>query len=199
LLARFGRDPRALSPFAGLSLADIGCGGGLVAEPMRRLGFTVSGIDAGAEAIAAARAHAEASGLAIDYRVADVTTLARGGERFDVVLALEIIEHVADRDAFLAALATLVKPRGTLIGATLNRTPQAFALAVVGAEYVLEWLPRGTHDWHRFVRPSEFAAGLRRAGLLTDRLAGLSYDWLSGGWRLSDDLSVNYMLVAARR
>ena len=135
LLARFGRDPRALSPFAGLSLADIGCGGGLVAEPMRRLGFAVTGIDAGAEAIAAARAHAEASGLAIDYRVADVTALARGGERFDVVLALEIIEHVADRDAFLAAIGTLVKPRGALIGATLNRTPQAFALAVVGAEY----------------------------------------------------------------
>jgi 2-polyprenyl-6-hydroxyphenyl methylase / 3-demethylubiquinone-9 3-methyltransferase len=199
LLARFGRDPRALSPFAGLSLADIGCGGGLVAEPMRRLGFTVSGIDAGAEAIAAARAHAEASGLAIDYRVADVTALARGGERFDVVLALEIIEHVADCDAFLAALGTLVKPRGALIGATLNRTPQAFALAVVGAEYMLDWLPRGTHDWRRFVRPSEFAAGLRRAGLMTDRLAGLSYDWLSGGWRLSDDLSVNYMLAAARR
>lgn len=199
LLARFGRDPRALSPFAGLSLADIGCGGGLVAEPMRRLGFTVSGIDAGADAIAAARAHAEASGLAIDYRVADVTALARGGERFDVVLALEIIEHVADRDAFLAALGALVKPRGALIGATLNRTPQAFTLAVVGAEYVLGWLPRGTHDWRRFVRPSEFAAGLRRTGLVTERLAGLSYDWLSGEWRQSEDLSVNYMLAAARR
>jgi 2-polyprenyl-6-hydroxyphenyl methylase / 3-demethylubiquinone-9 3-methyltransferase len=199
LLARFGRDPRALSPFGGLSLADIGCGGGLVAEPMRRLGFAVTGIDAGAEAIAAARTHAESSGLAIDYRVADIAALARDGERFDVVLALEIVEHVADRDAFLAGLGALVKPGGALIGATLNRTPQAFALAVVGAEYLLGWLPRGTHDWRRFVRPSEFAAGLRRAGLTAQRLIGLSYDWPSGEWRQSDDLSVNYMIVAIRR
>ena len=183
LLARFRRDPQALTPFAGLSLADIGCGGGLIAEPMRRLGFAVTGIDAGAEAIAAARAHAEASGLAIDYRVADIAALAGSGERFDVVLALEIIEHVADRDAFLAALGALVKPGGVLIGATLNRTPRAFALAVVGAEYLLGWLPRGTHDWRRFVRPSEFAAGLRRAGLATHRLVGLSYDGLTGEWR----------------
>ena len=199
LLARFDRDAQAVSPFAGLSLADIGCGGGLVAEPMRRLGFAVTGIDAGAEAIAAARAHAEASGLEIDYRVTDVTALATGGERFDVVLALEIVEHVGDRDAFLAALGALVKPGGALIGATLNRTPAAFALAVVGAEYVLGWLARGTHDWHRFVRPSEFVAGLRRTGLVTERLAGLSYDWLSGEWRQSEDLSVNYMLAATRR
>ena len=198
LLARFGRDPRALSPFAGLSLADIGCGGGLVAEPMRRLGFTVSGIDAGAEAIAAARAHAEASGLAIDYRVADVTTLARGGERFDVVLALEIIEHVADREAFFAALGLLVKPGGLFIGATLNRTARSFALAIVGAEYLLGWLPRGTHDWRRFVRPSEFVLGLRRSGLKTTSVAGLVYDWRTGGWSESDDLSVNYLVVARR-
>jgi len=198
LLARFGRDPRALSPFAGLSLADIGCGGGLVTEPMRRLGFAVTGIDAGAEAIATAQAHAEASGLVIDYRVGEVTALANGSERFDVVLALEIVEHVADRDAFLTALGALVKPHGVLIGATLNRTPQAFTLAVVGAEYVLGWLPRGTHDWRRFVRPSEFAAGLRRAGLVTTNLAGLTCHWLSGEWRQSEDLSINYMLVATR-
>jgi 2-polyprenyl-6-hydroxyphenyl methylase/3-demethylubiquinone-9 3-methyltransferase len=199
LLARFGRDPRALSPFTGLSLADIGCGGGLVSEPMRRLGFTVTGVDAAAEAIAAARAHAEGSGLAIDYQVDDVAGLAHAGKRFDVVLALEIIEHVTDRDAFLAALGRLVKPHGVLVGATLNRTAAAFTLAIVGAEYLLRWLPRGTHDWRRFVRPSEFAAGLRRAGLVTERLVGLSYDPLSGEWRRSDDLSVNYMLVATRR
>jgi len=199
LLARFGRDPRALSPFTGLSLADIGCGGGLVSEPMRRLGFTVTGIDAAAEAIASARAHAESSGLAIDYRVSDAAALARGGERFDVVLALEIVEHVADRTAFLGALGALVKPNGVLIGATLNRTGRAFVLAIAGAEYVLGWLPRGTHDWHRFVRPSQFAAGLRQAGLATETLVGLSYDPLTGQWRQSDDLSVNYMLVAVRR
>jgi 2-polyprenyl-6-hydroxyphenyl methylase/3-demethylubiquinone-9 3-methyltransferase len=199
LLAHFNRDARSLSPFTGLRLADIGCGGGLVAEPMSRLGFAVTGLDAGAQAIATARAHAAASGLAIDYRVADIETLVRTGERYDVVLALEIIEHVADRDAFLAAIGTLVRPGGAFIGATLNRTPRSFALGIVGAEYLLGWLPRGTHDWQRFVRPSEFVLGLRRAGLATIRLAGLGYDWQRGAWSESRDLSVNYMLVAVRR
>ena len=175
-----------------------GHGGGLVAEPMARLGFTVTGIDAGAPAIEAARIHAEASGLAVDYRVADVEALARAGEQFDVVLALEIVEHVADRDSFLAELGRLVKPGGAFIGATLNRTPRSFALAIVGAEYLLRWLPPGTHDWQRFVRPAEFVLGLRRGGLATTRLAGIGYDWQSGEWSTSGDLSVNYMLVAAR-
>ena len=199
LLAHFQRDTRSLSPFSGLRLADIGCGGGLIAEPMTRLGFTVTGLDADAQAIATARGHAAASGLAIDYRVADIDSLLRAGERFDVVLALEILEHVADRDAFLAALGALVRPGGAFIGATLNRTARSFVLAIVGAEYVLGWLPRGTHDWQRFVRPSEFVLGLRRAGLQTTRLAGLGYDWQRGEWSESDDLSVNYMLVAVRR
>ncbi len=199
LLAHFHRDARSLSPFTGLRLADIGCGGGLVAEPMTRLGFWVTGIDADAQAVDTGRAHAAASGLAIDYRVADIETLVGTGERFDVVLALEIVEHVADRDAFLAALAALVKPGGAFVGATLNRTAHSFTLAIVGAEYILGWLPRGTHDWQRFVRPSEFVLGLRRAGLATTRLAGLGYDWRTGGWSESSDLSVNYMLVAARR
>ena len=197
LLEHFQRDARALSPFTGLSLADIGCGGGLVAEPMTRLGCAVTGIDAGAAAIATARAHAEVGGLAIDYRVADIEGLARAGERFDIVLALEIIEHVADRDAFFAALGMLVKPGGLFIGATLNRTARSFALAIVGAEYVLGWLPRGTHDWRRFVRPSEFVLGLRRAGLRATRLAGLAYDWRGGGWSESTDLSVNYLVAAS--
>jgi len=199
LLAQFRRDARSLSPFTGLGLADIGCGGGLIAEPMTRLGFAVTGVDADAQAIATARAHAAASGLAIDYRVADINTLVRAGKRFDVVLALEILEHVADRDAFLTALGALVRPGGAFIGATLNRTARSFALAIVGAEYVLGWLPRGTHDWRRFVRPSEFVLGLRRAGLATTRLAGLGYDWRRGDWSETDDLSVNYMLVAVRR
>ncbi len=198
LLAHFERDARALAPFTGLSLADIGCGGGLIAEPMTRLGCTVTGIDAGAAAIATARAHAEAGGLGIDYRVADIEALACAGERFDIVLALEILEHVAERDAFFASLGMLVKPGGLFIGATLNRTARSFALAIVGAEYVLGWLPRGTHDWRRFVRPSEFVLGLRRAGLGATRLAGLVYDWRSGGWSESGDLSVNYMLLAVR-
>jgi len=199
LLAHFRRDARSLSPFTGLSLADLGCGGGLVAEPMTRLGFAVTGLDAGAEAIAVARIHAEAGGLPIDYRVADIDRLAAAGERFDVVLALEILEHLADRDAFLAALGALVKPGGAVIGATLNRTARSFALAIVGAEYVLGWLPRGTHEWRRFVRPSEFVLGLRRAGLATTRLAGLGYDWRHGEWCESEDLSVNYLLAAVRR
>jgi len=197
LLAHFRRDAGSLAPFTGLSLADIGCGGGLVAEPMTRLGCTVTGIDAGTAAIATARAHAEAGGLAIDYRVADIEALARAGERFDIVLALEILEHVAVRDALFAALGMLVKPGGLFIGATLNRTARSFALAIVGAEYVLGWLPRGTHDWRRFVRPSEFVLGLRRAGLRATRLAGLAYDWRGGGWSESTDLSVNYLVAAS--
>jgi len=199
LLASFGRDPRALRPFDGLKLIDIGCGGGLLAEPMTRLGFAVTGIDAAAPAITIARAHAEASGLAIDYRVARIEELAAAGERFDVALGLEIIEHVANRDAFFTALGALVRPGGAFIGATLNRTPQSFALAIVGAEYLLGWVPRGTHDWRRFVRPSEFVLGLRRHGFAPTRLAGLRYEWWNAGWAESDDLSVNYMVAAARR
>jgi 2-polyprenyl-6-hydroxyphenyl methylase/3-demethylubiquinone-9 3-methyltransferase len=199
LLAAFGRDASALRPFDGLTLIDIGCGGGLIAEPMARLGFAVTGIDAAAAAIDVARAHAEAVGLAIDYRVADIEALAHAGERFDVALALEIVEHVADREAFFAALGALLKPGGAFIGATLNRTARSFALAIVGAEYLLGWLPRGTHDWQRFVRPSEFVLGLRRHGLVATGLAGLSYDLRRGDWAESEDLSVNYMLAAMRR
>jgi 2-polyprenyl-6-hydroxyphenyl methylase/3-demethylubiquinone-9 3-methyltransferase len=199
LLAAFGRDTSTLRPFDGLSLIDIGCGGGLIAEPMARLGFAVTGSDAAAAASDTARAHAEASGLTIYYRVADAETLARGGERFDVALALEVIEHVADREAFFAALGALIRPGGAFIGATLNRTGRSFALAIVGAEYLLGWLPRGTHDWQRFVRPSEFVLGLRRHGLATTRLAGLGYDLRRGDWAESKDLSVNYMLAAMRR
>jgi 2-polyprenyl-6-hydroxyphenyl methylase / 3-demethylubiquinone-9 3-methyltransferase len=198
-LARFQRDPRSLRPFEGLRLADIGCGGGLIAEPMARLGFTVTGVDAGAEAIAVARAHAEASGLTIDYRQADVEQLADAAERFDAVLALEIIEHVADRAAFLAGIGRLLKPGGLFIGATLNRTARSYALAIVGAEYILGWLPRGTHNWRQFVRPSEFVLGLRRQGVATTSLVGLAYDLPTGGWAESTDLSVNYMLAATRR
>lgn len=199
LLAHFRRDARSLRPFDGLTLVDIGCGGGLVAEPMARLGFTVTGIDAGAEAIAAARAHAEAGGLAIDYRVATAEALARVGARFDVAVALEIVEHVPDPAAFLAGLGRLVMPGGVFVGATLNRTARSFALAIVGAEYLLGWLPRGTHAWNRFVRPSEFALGLRRGGLMATELRGLGYDPFTGKWAETSDLSVNYMLVATRR
>ena len=196
--AHFRRDGRALAPFAGLSLCDIGCGGGLIAEPMARLGFAVTAIDVDDEAIAVAREHAAASGLNIDYRSETAESLAGDTRQFDVVLALEIIEHVADPDALLGACSALVKPGGAFIGATLNRTLQSYALAVVGAEYMMRWLPRGTHDWRRFLRPSEFVLGLRRAGLRPTRLKGLRYRPLSGDWVQTDDLSVNYMVMAAK-
>jgi 2-polyprenyl-6-hydroxyphenyl methylase / 3-demethylubiquinone-9 3-methyltransferase len=198
LIAHFGRDPRSLTPFAGLTLCDIGCGGGLIAEPMARLGFTVTGIDADAEAITVAHEHAAAGGLNIDYRCETAESLAQAGQQFDVVLALELIEHVADPTVLLGACAALVKPGGAFIGATLNRTPQAYALAIVGAEYVMRWLPRGTHDWRRFLRPSEFVLGLRRVGLSPTRLKGLRYRLATADWTLSDDLSVNYLVMAAK-
>jgi 2-polyprenyl-6-hydroxyphenyl methylase/3-demethylubiquinone-9 3-methyltransferase len=199
LTAHFGRDSRSLRPFAGLTLADIGCGGGLIAEPMARLGFAVTAIDADAEAIAVGRRHAEAGGLDIDYRVATAEALARDNRRFDVVLALEIVEHVAEPATFLAACGTLLKPGGAFIGATLNRTPLSYALAIVGAEYLLGWLPRGTHEWNRFLRPSEFVLGLRRSGLQATRLQGLSYRMTSGDWALTDDLSVNYLVMGVKK
>ncbi|HJU18327.1 MAG TPA: bifunctional 2-polyprenyl-6-hydroxyphenol methylase/3-demethylubiquinol 3-O-methyltransferase UbiG [Stellaceae bacterium] len=199
LCRHFGRDRRALRPFEGLTLLDVGCGGGLVAEPMARLGFAVTGIDAGAAAIAVARRHAETSGLLIDYRLATAESLAESGAAFDAVLALEVIEHVADPEALMAAVGALVRPGGAFIGATINRTARAFALAVVGAEYVLGWLPRGTHDWRRFLRPSEFVLGLRRHRLYATRLVGIGYDLRSGAWSLSRDLAVNYMLTAEKR
>jgi 2-polyprenyl-6-hydroxyphenyl methylase/3-demethylubiquinone-9 3-methyltransferase len=198
LTAHFGRDPRSLTPFAGLSLCDIGCGGGLIAEPMARLGCQTTAIDADQAAIAVAREHADASGLSIDYRCETAESLAEGETRFDVVLALELIEHVADPAALLAACAALLKPGGAFIGATLNRTPQSYALAILGAEYVMGWLPRGTHDWRRFLRPSEFVLGLRRAGLNPTRLQGLRYRLASGDWGPTDDLSVNYLVMAVR-
>lgn len=196
LVAHFGRNISSLRPFEGLSLLDIGCGGGLIAEPMSRLGFRVTGIDADAEAIAVARAHAEATGLAIDYRIATAESTAVTNQRFDAVLALEIIEHVADPTVFFQCLGALVGKGGAFIGATLNRTVRSFALAIVGAEYILGWLPRGTHDWRRFLRPSEFVLGLRRNGLRPTELAGLSYDWPRGEWSLSRVTEVNYMVVA---
>ena len=198
LTAHFGRDARSLRPFDGLRILDVGCGGGLITEPLARLGAGVTGIDAAEANIGVARAHARSADLEIDYRQASAEELAAAGERFDAVLALEVIEHVADVDAFLQATATLLRPGGSFIGATLNRTPKSFLFGIVGAEYVLGWLPRGTHRWDRFVRPSEFAAGLRRQGLHVREMRGLAYDLLAGEWRLGGDLGVNYMIYAAR-
>jgi 2-polyprenyl-6-hydroxyphenyl methylase/3-demethylubiquinone-9 3-methyltransferase len=197
--AHHGRDPLAPRPLADLTLLDIGCGGGLLAEPMTRLGARVTGIDAVGRNIAVAGLHAEQSGLAIDYRTATPEEIVEDGAKFDVILNMEVVEHVADRAAFLGACCELLADNGLLFIATLNRTAKAFALAIVGAEYVLGWLPRGTHDWRKFVRPSELAAGLRPHGVEFAELTGVSYNPLADKWSLSPDLDVNYMAVAARR
>jgi len=198
LCRRFDRDPKAARPLAGLRLLDIGCGGGLLCEPLTRLGARVTGIDAAERNIAVAALHAERIGLEIDYRHADAETLATAGETFDAVLNMEVVEHVADVGAFVSASAQLVAPGGAMIVATLNRTPKSYLLAIVGAEYVLRWLPRGTHDWRRFLRPSELAGHLRAAGLEVAEITGVGYNPLNDSWRETRDLDVNYMVLAVR-
>jgi 2-polyprenyl-6-hydroxyphenyl methylase/3-demethylubiquinone-9 3-methyltransferase len=202
IAAHFRRDSVSASensgPLAGLRLLDIGCGGGLVSEPMARLGADVVGADASERNIGIASQHAAEGGLTVDYRCTSAEALAAAGEQFDVVLALEVVEHVADLDAFLAACGRMVKPGGLLIAATLNRTPKSFALGIVAAEYILGWVPRGTHDWKKFLKPHELAAGLRRAGLSLSEVAGVSYSPLSDRWSIGRDTDVNYMLVAAK-
>ncbi len=198
ICARFDRDPASDRPLKGLRLVDIGTGGGLVAEPLARLGASVTGVDASERNIGIARSHAEGQGLAIDYRCAAAADLVAAGEAFDVVLSLEVLEHVADRGAFIGDCARLMKPDGMMIVATLNRTPKSFLLGKVAAEYVLRWLPAGTHDWRKFVRPSELAADLRRAGLRIADLKGVVYSPLSDRFSLSADIDVNYLALAER-
>ncbi|MFN3460052.1 MAG: bifunctional 2-polyprenyl-6-hydroxyphenol methylase/3-demethylubiquinol 3-O-methyltransferase UbiG [Oceanibaculum sp.] len=198
LCAHFGRDPEAPKPLSGLRLVDVGCGGGLLCEPMTRMGATVTGIDAAEEGIAAARTHADSVGLRIDYRAATAESLVEAGERFDAVISMEVLEHVADVDAFLAACRDLTRPGGALALSTLNRTPKSYLTAIVGAEYVLRWLPRGTHDWKKFIRPSELAAALRRQGLELADLTGIEYSALADRFSLGRDLGVNYLAFATR-
>jgi 2-polyprenyl-6-hydroxyphenyl methylase/3-demethylubiquinone-9 3-methyltransferase len=198
LATHFDRDPKSLRPFEGLRILDIGCGGGLISEPLARLGADVTGIDASEANVAVARAHSRSADLEIEYRYASAEELASAGQRFDAVLALEVVEHVADLDAFLQAAATLVRPGGGFIVSTLNRTPKSLLFAIVGAEYVMGWLPRGTHRWDRFLRPSELAAALRRQGLQMREIRGLVYDLLAGEWRIGRDLGVNYLAFAMR-
>ncbi|WP_374302256.1 bifunctional 2-polyprenyl-6-hydroxyphenol methylase/3-demethylubiquinol 3-O-methyltransferase UbiG [Paracoccus sp. (in: a-proteobacteria)] len=199
IAAEFGRDRRDLHPLRGLRVLDIGCGGGLVTEPMARLGATAVGADAAEGNIAVARVHADQQGLAIDYRATTAEALAEAGERFDVVLALEIVEHVADPAAFVALCHDLVRPGGLVILSTLNRTAKSFGAAIVGAEWIMRWLPRGTHDWNRFITPDELAAMAASAGLAVADRRGMVFNPLTFGWHLSDrDLSVNYILTAQR-
>lgn len=195
----FGRDPRELGVLGGLSLVDIGCGGGVLSEPLARLGARVTGLDPAAANIAIARAHAEAADVMIDYRPESIEAVVAAGERFDIVLAMEVIEHVADLPAFVRTACAAVKPGGLLFAATINRTMRSFALAIVGAEYVLRWLPRGTHDWERFVRPEELSRAVEAGGLRAMETTGVVYDLVGDAWRTSRDTAVNYMIAAERQ
>ncbi len=179
----------------GLDVLDIGCGGGLLCEPITRLGAKVTGIDASEKNIKIAAIHAENSGLDINYQCISAEEMAAKKKKFDVVLNMEVIEHVADVESFLAASCALVKPGGLMIVATLNRTVKSFALAIVGAEYVLRWLPRGTHDWKKFLKPSEIEAPISRGGLKLKEIQGVSYNPIKDSWNLSEDIDVNYMML----
>ena len=194
----FGRDSKRLDCLAGLRLLDIGCGGGLLSEPLARLGGAVVGADPAEPNIAAARVHAADSGVTVDYRATTAEALAAAGERFDVVLAMEVVEHVADVNLFVKLTAQMVKPGGLMVAATLNRTLKSFALAIVGAEYVLRWLPRGTHQWDKFVTPNELEIALELGGLSVIDETGVVYNPLADSWRQSHDMDVNYMLTAER-
>lgn len=194
-LARFGGDPRSRTPLAGKTALDIGCGAGLMTEPLARMGASATGIDAAPENVAAASAHAEAGGLAIDYRATSVEALAATGARFDLITCLEVVEHVAGRESFFAALAALLAPGGLAILSTPNRTAASWAVLIGGAEMVLRSIPRGAHDWNRFMTPAELTEALDHAGLSVTASTGLT--WRPGaGFTLGDDISVNYFLTA---
>ena len=199
IAGHFGRDPMAAVPLKDLNVLDIGCGGGLMTEPLRRLGATMTAVDAAEKNIEIARIQAQKMALDIDYHYATAGQLAIEGKQFDAVVNMEVIEHVANIDQFLGECAQLVKPGGLMILATLNRTAKSFAFAIVGAEYVLRWLPRGTHDWRKFVKPSELATACRPVGLEMTELMGLRYDPLKDRWQLApNDLGVNYMAVTEK-
>ncbi len=192
------RDRKAKMPLAGLRIVDLGCGGGLLAEPLALLGAQVTAIDPAEENILAARRHAEAGGLEIDYRPLTVEALAESGETFDAILAMEVLEHVADVNGFLRAAAALAPPGGLFVAATLNRTLKSYALAIVGAEYVLRWVEPGTHDWAKFLRPEQLLKPLKAEGLSEIDRAGIVYLPLRDEWRLSGDIDVNYMIAMER-
>ncbi len=198
IASHYGRDITAPRPARDLRVLDIGCGGGLISEPMARMGAQVVGADASETNIEVAKLHAAQSEVDVDYRAVTAEALAADGEMFDIVLNLEVVEHVADRDLFLEACASMVKPGGLMFVATINRTMKAMALAIIGAEYVLRWLPRGTHQYEKLVRPQEIETPLGDAGMTIIDRTGVSYNPIKDGWDLSRDLDVNYMLLASR-
>lgn len=199
IAAHTGADTDSLKPFKGLRVLDIGCGGGLTCEPMARLGAAVTGIDADAQAITTARAHAAQGGLAIDY-IEGTTDQLRGKKQYDIVLALEIVEHVTDIDTFVRDCATLCKPGGLIVMSTLNRTAKSFLLGVVAAEYILRWVPRGTHQWGKFVKPSQLSRSLRAANATVTNITGLIYNPAKDEFALSPtDIDVNYLLTAEKK
>ena len=194
----FGRDPKRLDCLAQLRILDIGCGGGILSEPLARLGGTVVGADPSATNIAVARRHAEQSGVPVEYRETTAESLAQAQERFDLVLAMEVVEHVADVPLFIKSCAELTRPGGLMITATINRTLKSFALAIVGAEYILRWLPRGTHQWDKFITPDELEIAIEKVGLRVTDERGVIYNILADAWQLSTDLDVNYMVAAEK-
>ncbi|MEM0906740.1 MAG: bifunctional 2-polyprenyl-6-hydroxyphenol methylase/3-demethylubiquinol 3-O-methyltransferase UbiG [Pseudomonadota bacterium] len=198
LCRHFDRDPKADEPLKGLTILDIGCGGGLLCEPLAKMGATVTGVDAAFKNVEVAKIHAGQSDLAIDYKVTTAEDLAASGAQFDAVLAMEVVEHVADVDVFVKATTTMVKPGGMTVFATINRTMKAFALAIVGAEYVLRWLPRGTHSYDKLVKPSELDEGFRANGLTPREPIGVVFQPLKDEWVLGKDTDVNFMIVGVR-
>ena len=198
IATRFGRDPRAAQPFEGLRILDIGCGGGLLCEPMARLGAEVVGADASSTNIEVAKLHAAEAGVTVDYRATTAEDLAAAGEKFDVVLNMEVVEHVADIDLFVGKCGEMVKPGGIMFVATINRTLKALGLAIIGAEYVLRWLPRGTHKFGKLVRPEELERALTGAGLAVTDRSGVIYNPLADRWQRSKDMDVNYMVLAEK-
>ncbi|MGX9356076.1 bifunctional 2-polyprenyl-6-hydroxyphenol methylase/3-demethylubiquinol 3-O-methyltransferase UbiG [Roseobacteraceae bacterium S113] len=199
IAGEYGRDLTQDAPFAGLRILDIGCGGGLLCEPMARLGATVVGADAAERNIPVARVHAEAQGLEIDYRHTTAEAMAAAGEQFDVVLNMEVVEHVADPLAYLTACQQLLKPGGLQVCSTINRNPKSFAMAIVGAEYVMRWLPKGTHEWNKFITPDELFALLEKSGMTPVDRKGFVFNPIKWSWSLSSrDLSVNYVTASSK-
>jgi 2-polyprenyl-6-hydroxyphenyl methylase / 3-demethylubiquinone-9 3-methyltransferase len=196
--AHFDRDPARLDSLKGLRILDIGCGGGILSEPLARLGAAVVGADPAEDNIEVAQHHGAQAGLTIDYRCTTAEVLNQAGESFDIVLAMEVVEHVADFNLFVELAAAMVKPDGLLFVATLNRTMKSFALAIVGAEYILRWLPRGTHQWDKFITPEELEIAIEESGLRVVNESGVIYNLFADRWRLSTDMDVNYMIVAEK-